>query len=208
MSSLISCYFSSLFCFPNCLSYVYAALFFVFLPQSYAAFFFPMFLKHREETLNFLPHFSSPCVFSNSVLPYVSHLLSSLVILLGFKHYVFRTVARVQRKQTWTGGDEFTCLGGRLQLPTLLKHIKLYGITARSSLRSKLATLTSSSLYQFLRERLLARNLTERMWQWDYQTWTISMTKKSNHWFALIFSALFTESPKQLWHYIYIILHR
>ena len=160
--------------------------------------------KHPISCHISLPHVSFPIVF----LPYVSHLLSSLVILLGFKHYVFRTVARVQRKQTWTGGDEFTCLGGRLQLPTLLKHIKLYGITARSSLRSKLATLTSSSLYQFLRERLLARNLTERMWQWDYQTWTISMTKKSNHWFALIFSALFTESPKQLWHYIYIILHR
>ena len=169
-----------------------------------------MFLKHREETPNFLPHFSSPCFFFNSVLPYVSHLLSSLVILLGFKHYVFRTVARVQRKQTWTGGDEFTCLGGRLQLPTLLKHIKLYGITARSSLRSKLATLTSSSLYQFLRKRLLARNLTERMWQWDYHgqsRWPKNRITGSL-WYFRHCSQNLRNNFDTMSDYIYIILHR
>ena len=105
-----------------------------FLPQSYAAFFFPVLLPFFYATCFF------PMIFFHSFLPYVSYLLSIFVILHGFKYYALRTVARVQRKQAWTGGDDFLCLAQT--------YMKLYGITERSSLRSKLATQTSIKFWE------------------------------------------------------------
>ena len=139
-SAIVSSRIFFLFVFPILLLPGFS---FLCLCRVFLLFFFPSLMPHFSSLCFspfFMPHVSSQWFFFHSFLPYVSYLLSIFVILHGFKYYALRTVARVQRKQAWTGGDDFLCLAQT--------YMKLYGITERSSLRSKLATQTSIKFWE------------------------------------------------------------